>query len=181
MLKKYPYLKMSGWVMPASLLAITLLMLAGLQACSNGPSAAAQKTLDSLKLANAKLDSTRKAAYRNHDISIIFLEANLQILQSRLLLDKADAGGQKVGVADSLLVNSKKGDTLYQSLTKLYDLGSLYAKNETDKTRFVAMKTPANSKQWLEKNFKGVSTVEAGNTLSRFLNDCSLINQLVPR
>jgi len=43
------------------------------------------------------------------------------------------------------------------------------------------MKTPANSKQWLEKNFKGVTTVEAGNTLSRFLNDCSLINQLVPR
>jgi hypothetical protein len=177
---KYPYLKMRGWVMTASFSAITLI-LAGLPSCSNGSSSATNKTLDSLKLANARLDSTRKAAYKNHDISIIFLEANLQILQCRLLLDKADAGGQKVGVADSLLVNSKKGDTLYQSLTKLYDLGTLYAKNETDKTRFAAMKTPANNKQWLEKNFKGVSTVEAGNTLSRFLNDCSLINQLVPR
>jgi len=174
-------MKMKGRVMTASLSAIILLGLAGLQACSDGPSAAAQKTLDSLKLENAKLDSTRKAAYKNHDISIIFLEANLQLLQCRVLLDKTDAGGQKVGVADSLLVNSKKGDTLYLSLTKLYDLGTLYAKNETDKTRFAAMKTPANSKQWLEKNFKGVTTVEAGNTLSRFINDCTLINQLVPR
>src|SRR5687768_2744084 len=105
---KYPYLKMRGWVMTASFSAITGLMLAGLPSCSNGSSSAAKKTLDSLKLANARLDSTRKAAYKNHDISIIFLEANLQILQCRLLLDKADAGGQKVGVADSLLVNSKK-------------------------------------------------------------------------
>ena len=169
---------MRGW-MTVSFSAITL--LAGLYSCSNGSSGATAKTLDSLKQANAKLDSTRKAAYKNHDLSIIFLEANLQLLQCRLLLDRADAGGQKVGIADSLLVNRKKGDTLYQSVTKLYDLGMLYAKSETDKTRFETMKTPANSKQWLEKNFKGVTTVEAGNTLSRFINDCTLINQLVPR
>lgn len=148
-------------------------------ACSGGSATEENKNADSLKLSNAKSDSMRKA-FKNHDLSIIFLTATSQLLQCQLLLERADSGGQTTGPADSLIVNSRKGDTLYQAISRMYDLGILYAQNETDKYRFTAMKEPANSKQWLEKHFKGVSTVEAGNRLSRFQNDCTLINHLVP-
>jgi hypothetical protein len=172
----------NAWSWSASLLAaaVAVLLLPG--ACGGSDVAAGDKAKnDSIKRANAKQDSIRKAAYKNHDLSIIFLEASSQLLQCQLLLEKADAGGQKYGMADSLLVNSKKGDTLYQTITKLYDLGTLYANNETDKKRFAGMKTPADSKQWLEKYFKGVQSVEALNTLSRLQRDCNTINGMVPR
>jgi hypothetical protein len=154
-------------------LAAALVMLS---ACGGDASPGKTITNDSL----AKQDSVRKASYKNHDLTIIFLEASSQLLQCQLLLEKADAGGQQYGMADSLLVNSKKGDTLYQVMNKVYQVGTLYASNETDKKRYVEMKTPANSKQWLEKNFKGLQSVAALNTLSRLQRDCNTINGMAP-
>lgn len=128
----------------------------------------------------AKQDSIRKASYKNHDLTIIFLEASSQLLQCQLLLERADAGGQQYGWADSLLVNSKKGDTLYQAMSKVYELGRLYATHETDKKRYAGMQANS-SKIWLEKHFKGRQSVEALNTLSRFQRDCNTINGRIPR
>ena len=128
----------------------------------------------------AKLDSIRKASYKNHDLTIIFLEASSQLLQCQLLLEQADAGGQQYGLADSLLVNSKKGDTLFQAMNKVYELGRLYATNETEKKRYAGMQGDS-SRLWLEKHFKGMQSVEALNTLSRFQRDCNTINGMVPR
>ena len=133
---------------------------------------------DSAKLARATLDSTKKAAYRNNDLSIIFLEASSEIMQAQMAIEKADYEGKQAGPADSLIVNSSKGDTLYQTLMKVYDVGALYADNETDKMRFENMKLPAGSKPWLGKKFKGLTTTDAVVTLGKFQNDCNLISKI---
>jgi hypothetical protein len=160
---------------------IYIIMVAGslLVACSNAAGKKAGKS-DSLTLAQAKQDSTRKAAFKNHDLTIIFLEASAQLIQCQLLLEKADPGGQQYGVTDTLLVTSKKGDTLYRAMNKLFDAGVLFATSEPDKERFAEQKAPDSSNLWLEKNFKGVQSVDALNTLSRWQKDCNVIRDLAP-
>jgi hypothetical protein len=162
----------NDWLRPA----LAWLLLLG--SCGNAGTPADKVVKND---STVKQDSIRKAAYKNHDLSIIFLEASSRLLQCQLLLEKADAGGQKYGMADSLLVNSKKGDTLYQAMKKVYEVGIVYAPNETDKNRYAEMKMPDNSQLWLQKHFKGSQSVEALNTLNRLQHDCNTIHGMVPQ
>lgn len=152
-----------------------------LAACNNNASQnnEAPKMSDSARLAQKRLDSLRRATYRNNDLSIIFLDATSEIMQAQMMLEKADFAGNKPEMVDSLIINSAKGDTLYLVLRRMYMAGAAFAETDAQKARFNSMTMPDSSTLWLQKHFKGSTPAGALSALMKFQNDCSVINKIV--
>lgn len=155
----------------------SLLILA---ACSNNSTQnGAPELSDSARAANKKIDSLRRASYRNNDLSIIFLDATSQIMQAQMVLEKADAAGNKPEMVDSLIINSAKGDSLYFALRRMYMAGTAFAETDLQRTRFNSFTMPDSSTLWLQKHFKGSTPSGALSALMKFQNDCTVINKIV--
>ena len=152
-------------------------------ACNNnaGQSKEMPKLSDSARIAEKRLDSLRRASYRNNDLSIIFLDASSEIMQAQMMLEKADYAGNKTEMVDSLIINSTKGDTLYLTIRRMYRAGAAFAQTDAQKAKFNDMAMPDSSKLWLQKYFKGSTPAAALSALTQFQNDCVIINKIVRR
>jgi hypothetical protein len=139
------------------------------------------KLSDSARLAQKHIDSLRRASYRNNDLSIIFLDATSQIMEAQMALEKAHAAGNKPGIVDSLIVNSNQGDSMYYALRRMYMAATAFAENDAERAKFNSYTMPDSSKLWLQKYFKGLTPEAALNSLSKFQNDCAVINKIVRR
>lgn len=161
-------------------LLLCLVVVCILPACKNTSkeTEAVPKLSDSAKLAQKHIDSLRRASYRNNDLSILFLDATSQIMQTQMLMEKAHAAGNKPGVVDSF-INTDKADTLYYTMRRMYMAGTAYAESDEQRARFDAMTMPDSTKLWLQKNFKGSTPEKALNTLTNFQNDVTVINKIV--
>ena len=161
------------------------LLLSGLliaTACNNNNSYQSKevaKLTDSVRLANERIDSLRRASYRNNDLSIIFLDATSEIMQAQMVLEKADAAGNKPEMVDSLIINSAKGDSLYYALRRMYMAGTAFAETDLQRARFNSFTMPDSSTLWLQKQFKGSTPSGALSALMKFQNDCTVINKIV--
>jgi hypothetical protein len=164
-------------------LALCLGGLLIIAACNNnaGQSKEMSKVSDSARLAEKRLDSLRRASYRNNDLSIIFMEASSEIMQAQMALEKADYAGNKPEMVDSLIINSLKGDTLYLTIRRMYRAGAAFAQTDAQKAKFNDMAMPDSSKLWLQKYFKGSTPAAALSALTQFQNDCVVINKIVRR
>ncbi|THU36842.1 hypothetical protein FAM09_17910 [Niastella caeni] len=150
-------------------------------ACNNNSSQKNTKPLlsDSARAANKRIDSLRRASYRNNDLSIIFLDATSQIMQAQMVLEKADYAGNKPQMVDSLIINSDSGDSLYYALRRMYMAATAFAETEEQRARFNAMTMPDSTKLWLQKHFKGSTPSGALSALTKFQNDCTVINKII--
>jgi hypothetical protein len=134
---------------------------------------------DSARAANKRIDSLRRASYRNNDLSIIFLDATSQIMQAQMVLENADAAGNKPEMVDSLIIYSAKGDSLYYALRRMYMAGTAFAETELQRSKFNSFTMPDSSTLWLQKHFKGSTPSGALSALMKFQNDCTVINKIV--
>jgi len=150
-------------------------------ACNNNgqQSKGAPELSDSARAANKRIDSLRRASYRNNDLSIIFLDATSQIMQAQMVLENADAAGNKPEMVDSLIINSAKGDSLYYALRRMYMAGTAFAETDLQRSRFNSFTMPDSSTLWLQKHFKGSTPSGALSSLMKFQNDCTVINKIV--
>jgi hypothetical protein len=139
------------------------------------------KLSDSARLVQKHIDSLRRASYRNNDLSIIFLDATSQLMQAQMALEKAQVGGNKPGIVDSLIINSNQGDSMYYALRRMYMAATAFAENDAERARFNSYTMPDSSKLWLQKYFKGLTPGAALNSLTKFQNDCSVINKIIRR
>ena len=164
-------------------LSLCLVVLCTLPACKNADknSEGVTKLSDSALLKQQHIDSLRRASYRNNDLSIIFLDATSQIMQAQMALEKAQVAGSKSGIVDSLIVNSNQGDSMYYALRRMYMAATAYAENDAERARFNSYTMPDSSKLWLQKYFKGLTPQAALNSLSKFQNDCAVINKIIRR
>jgi hypothetical protein len=138
------------------------------------------KLSDSALAVRDHLDSLKKKWYRNNDISIIFLEATSEIMQAQIKLERADIQGIKNG-ADSFIVNTPKGDSLYYAIKHMYEIGAVYAQDEDQRALFEEQLLPAEPKPWLIKQFGGKPIDKSLSKLKEFDSDCKVINKIVRR
>jgi hypothetical protein len=162
-------------------LSVCLVIVYMLPACKNADknSEGRPKLSDSALLAQQHIDSLRRASYRNNDLSIIFLDATSQIMQTQMQLEKAHAAGNKPGMVDSIIINSDKGDSLYYAMRRMYMAGTAFAETAIQRAQFADMTMPDSTKLWLQKQFKGATPERALNTLTNFQNDVTVINRIV--
>jgi len=161
-------------------LSLCLVVLCTLPACKNADknSEGVTKLSDSALLKQQHIDSLRRASYRNNDLSIIFLDATSQIMQTQMWMEKAHAAGNKPSMVDSF-INTDKADTLYYMMRRMYMAGTAFAETPVQRAQFDAMTMPDSTKLWLQKQFKGATPEGALNTLTNFQNDVTVINKIV--
>lgn len=145
-----------------------------------------RKVNDELKNSNKRLDSARQRfkKLRNFDqetidsIELILRKAIVYIGSIQMDLDIKDRKGERIDVAEQLLINTSKGDSLYMELMAVYDLGIKYADDESERQKFILLREFDKDK-WLEKHFRRVPTIAARTIVSKFQNDCALISAIV--
>lgn len=147
---------------------------------SAGGGSGKRKLSDSALAVRDHLDSLKKKWYRNNDISIIFLEATSEIMKAQIELERADMQGIKNG-ADSFIVNTTRGDTLYYAIKHMYEIGAVYSQDEDQRAQFEEQLLPAEPKPWLIKQFGGKPIDKSLNKLKDFDLDCKAINKIVRR
>src|SRR5688572_1507390 len=92
-------------------------------------------------------------------------------------LESMDKKGERLDVAESLLIQTPKGDSLFNFVMSVYDIGIEYG-DSSMKHNFTLLRERDKNK-WLEKYFKMVPTIAARTILSKFQNDCNLIRMSV--
>lgn len=148
--------------------AIFLLLVIGCKSPSD-------KILDDFKRVNESLDSLNAAAdsrINATDSISLFLKntaSYLNIISTEL--GKSDPTGEKLDIAGKVLIGTSKGDSVYQFMMRVFDLGIEHSTKEEDKKSFYKFKESAKD-EWLEKYFDKIPTVAAKTILSKFQNDC---------
>jgi hypothetical protein len=164
-----------------SVCLVALFVLAACKSQDSQSAGAAGNMSDSARKAQDRLDSLRKTHYLNNDLSIIFLDATSWIMKTQMALTRAEMGGNKKEMVDSLVINSAQGDTLYLTLRRMYEAGAVFAESYAEKDQYRAMREPDSSKLWLQKHFKESTPKEALKTLEKFQNDVTTVNKIVRR
>ena len=88
-------------------------------------------------------------------------------------MDSADSEGEKLDVAEKLIIKTTRGDSLYKYVMALYDVGIKYG-DSTLQRSYTVFKESTKDK-WLRKYFRMVPTVAAKTILSKFQNDLAHI------
>jgi uncharacterized membrane protein len=107
----------------------------------------------------------------------IFNEAYAYFKDLKNELKRLDQKGEQLDVAQSLLIQTPKGDSLFNHVMSVYDIGIKYGDSST-KHNFMLVREKDKNK-WLEKYFKMVPTIAATTILSKFQNDCNNIRMSV--
>lgn len=95
----------------------------------------------------------------------------LEILKNQL--DSADSEGEKLDVAEKLIIKTTQGDSLYKYVMTMYDVGIKYGDSSFQRS-YTVFKEPTKDK-WLRKYFRMIPTVAAKTILSKFQNDLAII------
>ena len=93
-------------------------------------------------------------------------------------LENMDRKGEKLDAAEKLLIKTPKGDSLFNHLMSVYDLGIKYSADSIRRQEFILLKMNDKDK-WLEKHFKKIPTFAAKTMVSKFGNDCSTVRMIV--
>lgn len=91
----------------------------------------------------------------------------LSILKGEL--NNADATGEEPDAAETLLLKTQKGDSLYNYMMSVYNAGIKYG-DSISQQRYIPL-TKYNKEDWLKRYFKNVPTVAAITILSKFRHD----------
>ena len=89
-----------------------------------------------------------------------------------------DKEGGRLDVAEKLLVETPQGDSLFNHLMSVYDIGIKFSSDSSERQKFILLKENDKNK-WLEKYFKRIPTFAAGTMMSKFRNDCNAVRMLV--
>ena len=152
------------------------------------------KILENFKKVNESLDSLNKAAdsalgnielvgfekSTADSIDGILNEAAAYCMRINEELAQMDAEGEKLDAAQKLLIKTPKGDSLYNHLMAVYDLGIKYGADSAGDRKFILLKED-NKDKWLEKYFRMVPTIAAQTIVSKFRNDCSWVRRSIAR
>ena len=133
-----------------------------------------KKVNDSLERSNEKMDSlTRDMKYVGFDeapgIKHIFDKTFFYLKRLKNELDSADNKGERLDVAEKLIIETSEGDSLYKYVMEMYGLGIRYGDISLQRD-YRSVKEPTKEK-WLEKYFKETPTIAARTILSKFQND----------
>jgi len=135
-----------------------------------------KKVNESLEQTNGVVDSMNQAMkfvefdpFVADSLEQVFNESSEYISYLKNELNKADSLGEKLDVAEHLLINTPRGDSLYNHVMNLYDLGIKYS-DSSSKQDYNSLKK-YNKEMWLNRYFKRVPTVAAVTVLSKFQND----------
>lgn len=115
----------------------------------------------------------------------LFIQTRAYLIHLKDELKKADSKGEKLDVAQNLLINTAKGDSLYKYMSQLYEAGIKYGDSTATLLLYKDLKKLGKDK-WLERYFKMVPTVAAITILSNFQSDLgnikhSLVNAALQR
>lgn len=164
---------------------ILLLSLLSCKSPSDKTAEAFRKIDESLEKSDDSIDSiARKMKIVGFDesvadsINLILNGASVYIKQIKTELENLDSKGERLDVAEKLLIKTPKGDSLFNHLVSVYDLGIKYSADSVERQKYILLKGDDKNK-WQEKYFRKVPTFAAGTIMSKFRNDCSSVRMLV--
>lgn len=128
--------------------------------------------------ADSLLQNTKLGGFDNPDsIEHILNNASFYIRTFKKELDSADKEGERVDIAEKLIIQSPKGDSLYKYITGMYELAVHYGDSNAKRKYAVLIKHTSN--EWLNAYFRKVPTVAAKTILSKFQKDLVQIRTLI--
>ena len=158
--------------------------------CKSSP----DKTVDDFKKVNEELDKTNKlidssdrpvAALGKVDkikadsIDLVLRNAAVFLASLKIQLDKADHEGERLDVAEKILVKTSKGDSLFHHMMNIYSLENEYLAFDDPKKKNIISTMEPYKNEWLTKHFKSIPTVSAQTLLSTFQNRCALVSHYI--
>ena len=166
------------------ILSVSFLIMAGCWSPSGDVVDNFKKIDESLEKSN---DSISKLAQNikfpgadekiSDSLSVVLNDAYSYFKNLKEDLESMDKQGERLDVAESLLIQTPKGDSLFRYVMSMYDIGIQYGDSSV-KDEFVLARENDKNK-WLKKYFKMVPTIAARTILSKFQNDCNLIRMSV--
>lgn len=115
-------------------------------------------------------DSTKIANSRKAFAKAVYTINNLNSK-----LKEVDPDGEKLDVAEKLIINSTLGDSLFTSLVVIYKLGVEVESDPSTKLRYHSATKPDNKQDWLNQYFNSVPTIAAITMLNKFKLDVASI------
>ena len=102
-------------------------------------------------------------------LSNLFNQTSIYLSFLKGELNNADGTGEEPDAAETLLLKTQKGDSLYNYMMSVYNAGIKYG-DSTSQQRYFPL-TKYNKQDWLKRYFKNVPTVAAITILSKFRHD----------
>jgi len=142
-----------------------------------------EKVMDSFHEVNERLEKTNRTADSltqemklvgfdkavADSLERLFNNASVYIKRLKSELDSSDGNGKNLAVAENILIKTQKGDSLYNYVMNIYNVGIKYSDSSLRKG-YISLKESDKDK-WLDKYFRNVPTIAASTILSRFQND----------
>ena len=168
---------------------ITPILLFSITGCKSPPDKVLEdfkKVNESLEETNKEIDSLYKRSSSALDleqktidsIQLVLRNAHAYLESAKTSLALADTNGENLDAAQTLFINTAKGDSLFYYVMSVCDLGIKYTDKDAERKKFV-LQRGINKNRWLEKYFKMVPTIAAKTILSKFQNDCLYIRTMI--
>ena len=139
-----------------------------------------EKTNRSIDSSGSSLRNLGKVDKRKADsIDLVLRKAAVFLADVKIQLDQADHQGDRVDVAEKLLVDTSKGDSLFHHVMNIFSLENEYlAFDDPEKKNIISTMEPYKN-EWLTKHFKSIPTISAQTVLSTFQNRCALVSHYI--